>query len=77
MRMTFDRKTPKAEISLKLALAQAVRKHGKRHATGGRTKRLSAKKRRKMEYDNAQALKRVRSIKARTRQYWSGEADEL
>lgn len=77
MHMTFDRKTPKAEISLRLALAKSTRNHPKRHATGGRRKKLSiAKKRRAAHKKGVNARKYARYLDA-SRAYWSGAADEL
>lgn len=77
MHMTFDRKTPKSEITLRLALAKSKRNHGKRHATGGRAKRKSkAKKRRDQHYLAVSKAARSRYL-IKARQYWSGERDSL
>lgn len=76
MHMTFDRKTPKSEITLRLALAKSTRNHGKRHGVGDH-KRLSLKKKRRIAHKNAITAKRVQKMKRAAKAYWAGEADEL
>lgn len=76
MHMTFDRKTPKSEITLRLALAKPTRHHGKRHGVGDH-KKLSAKKKRRIAHKNAVTAKRVQKMKRAAKAYWSGETDEL
>lgn len=75
--MQFDRKTPKSEVTRRLALAKATRNHAKRHGTGRRKAHLSAAKKRRIEFKNAQIAKRVAKAKQAARAYWAGEVDEL
>jgi hypothetical protein len=77
MHMTFDRKTPKSEITLRLALAKSKRNHGKRHATGGRAKRKSKAKKQRERHKLAVSKAARTKYLARVRAYWSGERDTL